>query len=301
MTQCFSLIRGRALRVTRLDGCGAPVLGPDSVVASKGFVSVALTSNTEEGEAISVTNANGDICISDTPAPKFTGYGVEITLCGVDPNLVNLLTGQPLVYDEASGSGDLAEAVGFRVNSGVDLDSSGFALELWSGVPAAQCEPGVGQSFGYMIVPFLKGGVLGDFTVENAAVNFTITGAQSKDGSTWGVGPFDVVKDGNGDDSPLLTPIDAKDHLHVQLTQVPPPEAGCGATALGTLATGATAGAPGTYTPANSYGPANLAELQSSGITASPSTAWTSGQYITLRDGSRAHWTSSAWAAGAAS
>lgn len=296
MTQCFSLIRGRALRVTRLDGCGVPVPGPDSVVTSKGFISVALTANTEEGEPISVPNANGDICISDTPAPKFTGYGVEINLCGVDPNLVNLLTGQPLVYDDAS----TPEAVGFRVNTGVDLDSSGFSLELWSGVPAAQCEPGSGQSFGYLLIPFLKGGVFGDFTVENAAVNFTITGAQSKDGSGWGTGPFNVVKDGSGDDSPLLEPIGAKDHLHVQVTQVAPPEAGCGGEELGAAAEGATAGTPGSYTPANTYGPYDLTELQASSIVASPATAWTTGQYITLRDGTRAHWDSSAWAAGAA-
>ena len=27
-SKCFSLVRGRAMRVTRLDGCGAVVLGP---------------------------------------------------------------------------------------------------------------------------------------------------------------------------------------------------------------------------------------------------------------------------------
>ena len=138
MTKCFSLIRGRAMRVTKLDGCGSPILGPDSVVVSKGFIAVGFEANTEEGEEISIPNANGDICISDIPAPKLTGYELEISLCGVDPNLVNLLTGQPLVYDDQA----TPEAVGFRVNTGVDLDASGFALELWSGVPAAACEPG---------------------------------------------------------------------------------------------------------------------------------------------------------------
>lgn len=292
----FSLIRGRALRVTRLDGCGNPQPGPDSVVSSKGFISVGLTANTEEGEAISVTNANGDICISDTPAPKFTGYGVEINLCGVDPNLVNLLTNQPLVYD---GSLDPI-AIGFRVNSKVNLDESGFALELWSGVPAAACEPGQSQAFGYMLLPFIKGGVLGDLTVENGPVNFTVTGAQSKDGSSWGVGPYLVTLDGDGDASPLLEPIDANDHLHVQVTSVPPPIAEGGGTPLGVAATGATAGIPGTSTPANSYLPANFAELDDSAITASPTTAWTNNQYISLRDGTSAHWSGTDWEVGPA-
>ncbi len=297
MTKCYSLIRGRAMRVTRLDGCGAPVPGPFSVVSSDGFISVGLTAQTEEGETISVTNAAGRVCISDVPAPKFTGYGLEIALCGVDPNLVNLLTGQPLVYD--AGVGELAEAIGFRVNSGVDLDDSGFALELWSGVPAAVCEPGQGQSYGYMLIPFVKGGVLGDYTVENGPVNFNITGANSKDGSSWGVGPFNVVPDASDDAGPLLVAIDPKDHMHVQLTTVAPPEPGCGGIPLGIEATGATAGIPATLTPANSYAPADLVDA-GTGFVASPLTAWTTGQYVLLGDGSHAYWDATAWVVGEA-
>lgn len=291
----YALIRGRALRVTRLDGCGNPVPGPDSVVATKGFISVALTANTEEGEAISVPNANGDICISDTPPPKFTGYGIEINLCGVNPNLVNLFTGQPLVYD--ADALDPA-VIGFRVNTKVNLDDSGFALELWSGVPAAACEPGVGQQFGYLLIPFVKGGVLGDLTIENGPVNFVVTGAQSKDGSGWGVGPYNVTLDGSGQESPLTEPITAGDHLHVQVTSVPPPDTDQDTEALGVAATGATAGIPGTYTPANSYGGLNVDDMD--GIVADPATAWTTGQYVTTRDGSKVSWDGTEWVAGPA-
>lgn len=62
------------------------------------------------------------------------------------------------------------------------------------------------------------------------------------------------------------------------------------------LATGATAGTPGTFTPAGAVAPANLAAMV--GITASPTSAWTTGQSVVLADGSNANWTSSAWAAG---
>jgi hypothetical protein len=293
----YALIRGRALRVTRLDGCGNPVTGPDSVVATKGFISVGLTANTEEGEAISVPNANGDICISDTPPPKFTGYGVEVNLCGVNPNLVNLLTGQPLVYDAETVN---PAVIGFRVNSKVNLDDSGFALEMWSGVPAAACEPGTGQQYGYLLLPFVKGGVLGDLTVENGPVNFIVTGAQTKDGSGWGVGPYNVTLDASDQEAPLTEPITVGDHLHVQLTSVPPPNTDGDVEALGVEATTGVAGIPGTYTPANSYGRASVAELIADPLIASPNTAWTTGQYITNRDGSKAHWNATAWVAGPA-
>jgi hypothetical protein len=294
--KCFPLIRGRALRATRLDGCGNPLPGPRSVVVTKGFISVALTPNTEEGTPISVENANGEICVSDTPAPRLTGYGVALTLCGVDPALVNLLTGQPIVYNDAA----VPEAVGFRVNTGINLDDSGFALEVWTGTPSTACEPGQTSAFGYLLLPFLKGGVLGDLTVENGPVNFSITGAQTKDGSNWGVGPWNVVRDSAGDAVPLLKPIDTKDHLNLEVTSVPPPVDQCGGQPLGTLATGASAGSPGTLTPANSYAPDTFEDLETDPLTASPSTAWGTGQYIVLGDGSKAYWDGTAWEEGEA-
>jgi hypothetical protein len=63
-------------------------------------------------------------------------------------------------------------------------------------------------------------------------------------------------------------------------------------------ATGATAGTPGTFTPGGAQTPANLAALSS--VTASPASAWTTGQSVVLGDASSAHWNGTAWAAGAA-
>ncbi|MFY1620040.1 hypothetical protein [Micromonospora sp. WMMD736] len=67
----------------------------------------------------------------------------------------------------------------------------------------------------------------------------------------------------------------------------------------GVVATGATAGTPGTYTPAGADLPAALSAMTGV-VTASPTTAWTSGQYVLLDDGSQVHWTGTAWATGAA-
>lgn len=62
--------------------------------------------------------------------------------------------------------------------------------------------------------------------------------------------------------------------------------------------TGATAGSPGTFTPSGATPPATLAAM--SGITANPTTAWTAGQYVVLGNSTLAHWSGTAWAAGAA-
>lgn len=66
------------------------------------------------------------------------------------------------------------------------------------------------------------------------------------------------------------------------------------------MATGATAGTPGAFTPAGREIPRTLTDLQGASIIASPTTAWTAGQHVRLGNGSKAHWSGTAWAAGQA-
>jgi len=213
----FPLVRGRTMRVTKVDGCGAPQAGEDNMVVTDGFVSVALTANITEPEEITVKNANGQTCVRDPGQAEFNGYGVELTFCDVSPCLFSIVTGQPGVLD-ANG-----EVSGFRMNSDVNLAGSGFALEVWMGVPGVACT-GEGGAFGYLLLPFLQGGVVGDFTIENAAITFTVTGAATKDGNGWGVGPYDVMGDTGGAAAPLANALEANDHLLVSFTTIEPPE-----------------------------------------------------------------------------
>lgn len=64
------------------------------------------------------------------------------------------------------------------------------------------------------------------------------------------------------------------------------------------MATGATAGKPGSYTPSISTPPYNKAGLDK--VTASPATAWTSGSYIVLGDKTEWYWSGTAWTSGRA-
>jgi hypothetical protein len=282
------------MRVTALDGCGAPKIGACASVVSDGFVSAAFTANTDTGDEISVTNAAGKICVRDTPCPVFTGYSLEITFCEVNPDLMALVTGQNQLFNQETG-----EADGFTVDSDISGCDSGFALEIWSNTPGAQCDVGGGEgAFGYVLVPFLQGGVFGDFTIENDAVSFTVTGAQTKTGSGWDVGPYDVLADSGGDPAPLPRAIRKGEHLWVEKTSIAPPEADCSCAPNGDPATGADAGIPGTYTPTDSYAPEHIDGLST--VTANPLTAWTTGQYIVLGDGTHAYWDSSDWVAGEA-
>ncbi len=310
-TICFPLVGGRAMRATRLDACGRPQYGDCAQVVTDGFVSIAASANVDDGDEISVVNANGKRCVSQPAKPTITSIGLEITFCEVDPDLYALVTGQSVVYDAMSG-----DAVGFRVNTSISPGDVGWALEVWSNVPGVACAPDSDPDaapagvYGYLLYPFLQGGVLGDYTIENAAVSFVVQNAVTKSGGQWGKGPYDVVMQAGGTAGKLIETIDKDDHFHVQLTEVAPPEPHCGCIPLDnptwTAADTATAGAPGkwTITSSGSAGkrPADFAALQAAAppVTAAPTTAWSEGQYVLLGDGDEAHWDGTAWAEGPA-
>lgn len=227
-TTCWSPIRGRAMRVTKLNACGAWTAGPKAVAVSDGFVSVQMSFQYEDGENTRKKNANGDICLSDPGKPALAGIDAEINFCGVDPDLWGIISGNPLVMNR---DGD---ATGLRIGEKVE---SYWALEVWTDLSGAGCGEDGEVPYGYLLLPFLFGGRVGDMTVEEAAMDLKLTSSTRRD-SQWGVGPYDVtLADGAGPSdppvpSPLLTAIGARDHMHMDVTLVAPPTAACGATAL---------------------------------------------------------------------
>jgi hypothetical protein len=212
--------------VTRLDACGTPDPGASAVVVSKRVSTVTIDEVTDDGTNIRDRNFADELCVVDDAFTQVLGYTADIALCGVDPGLISLLTGQPTVTNA------LDEIVGFDANTGIDLDSFGFALEVWSRIAGSACDPSGNRQWGYTPFPYLKGGRLGGFSFENGAVQFTISGAQTRDGNGWGVGPYDVDRDELGAPSPLHTALGANTHFRNIVVTLDPPAASCGAFAL---------------------------------------------------------------------
>lgn len=223
----FSLVRGRRIRVTKVDACGRPVYGDDSQAVSKGFISVGFTANMTNSDEVNQTNASGESCIYEPSEPSLRGYGVEIQFCEVDPELFSLVTGQE-VYLDANG-----DAIGLSIGTDIEVSDQAFALELWAGSPAVDAcvDPNAQGTFGYLLMPYLKGGVVGDFSVTNGAVTFTITGATTRDGNAWGRGPYNMMLSA-GVPAPLVTALHPKKHVLMILVDVAPPEIFTGARPL---------------------------------------------------------------------
>ncbi len=210
--------------MTKLDNCGNPEYEDlCSRVVSKGFVQVSVSSNTITGTSIQPQNAAGELCYRLQAPDVFTGHNLSIEFCEVDPSLMAMVTNASTVEDWNN------DIVGFRTLEG--SAPGGYALEIWMGVPGVECPPedvNPVDSLGYVLFPFIIPGALGDFTIANDAVNFTVAG-YTKGNANWGVGPYDVVAtDAINTPGPLIDPVTSDVHAHLQWTSVPAPTEFCG-------------------------------------------------------------------------
>lgn len=187
-TKCYAQVRGSVIRATRVDACGVPLPGTSSVVVSKRISTISIDEQTDDGTNIRDRNFGDELCVVDDAYTSTIGYTADITLCGVDPDMISIFTGQPVVKDAAG------DTIGFDAQTGLNLGDTAFALEVWSRIAGGACAANGYRQWGYTVFPFLKGGRLGAFSFENAAVQFQIQGAQTRDGNGWGAGPFNVTR-----------------------------------------------------------------------------------------------------------
>jgi hypothetical protein len=223
-SQCVSPIRGLAMRGTRLDNCGNPAEGADGTATSCGFVTIGLSAQIEEGNAISVRTASGSLCVNEPACRSLSRYDVTIDFCTVDPELFELIAGHRLILDWKGDS------VGHAVDEELNCEG-GFGLEVWSQVSGNTCVPGQTQSYYYWLLPWVSNGIIGgDITIEDGPVTFGFSGSTKKN-PNWGRGPYDVVAtDADGTPGRLDAPgVKPTEHLYARTVEVSPPECVCGA------------------------------------------------------------------------
>lgn len=230
--QCFAPIRGTAMRLTRLDACGVPVVGACSKLITDGFITAKFTPQYDSGNEVTLRNAGGKLCVYDKPCDILKYYDAELTLCGVNPDALSMLAGYDTLLDNDGAS------VG--IDYGEDIECKlGVGIEIWTDIANQDCSTGT-VDYGYLLVPWAAGfRVTGDVTIQNDVVNAVITG-NTKKGGGWGSGPYNVVMNDavlpatTPAPGKLLTPIGPKTHMRLLSTTVAPPTipADCGCTAL---------------------------------------------------------------------
>lgn len=230
---CYTPWKIPKIRVTQLSSCGLPVTGCSTVV-SDGIISIEMTAEYEEREEFFVKNGDGNFCVRATNPPILKWLNLVITLCNVDPELVNIMTAEPLVMNDASSP----VAMGYSTQEG-SASNANFALEGWTRLAPSSTFPCTGGTeYGYMVFPWVVEGTVGDITYENGAANFVVN-ARTSSNSPWGTGPYFVDYSDNPAGSTtrvaLLTPILSTQHRRMFITRLAPPTASCGCSTLSSL------------------------------------------------------------------
>ncbi|MFF4733330.1 hypothetical protein ACFY3M_50665 [Streptomyces mirabilis] len=216
---CPLIANADTMRITRVDQCGNPIAGPDNGYVFDCFSSLAMNNDSDDGDDIEYKAANGRVCGSKKGCPTFKGFDLELNIFSVSPELIEILTGNPVVmgYD--------AKPIGFDTCS-IKCDT-GFAVELWAEVLGEACVAGATGQWIYFLLPWVTNGLLGDLEIGSEAVTLQVTG-HTKAGGNWGIGPYDVQPaDAANTPGPMLTPLGPSCHRRTFITTVEPPVPSC--------------------------------------------------------------------------
>lgn len=212
-TKILKSIKGKTVRLTRLDACGEPVQGSCTTLVSDCFVSVTLTGEYEAGEEFIQKNAWGDLCINDKDPDILKRVSVGIQFAEINPDALDIISEANPVINGGNTIG---------ATFGTDPNSSAFALEVWTKRTGQDCTDPATQEWGYFLVPFIRNGKIdGDITIENGALTLSVMGDAFAASSAWGLGIYSPA--------PFLEAFPAGDIFGMVVTTVQPPTdtAGC--------------------------------------------------------------------------
>ena len=186
-TKTLKSMKGRVMRITRLDECGTPIIGACSSIVTAGFISVGWTPNVEAGEEYTQKNAWGDFCISEKDYDRTKWVDVAVSLCDANPDVVDMIAGGDIITDGTDTIG---------MSFGSDGNLQAFGLEVWTKQAGGACLAGTPQ-WGYFVSPFVKNGNLdGGPMIENGTMSLGLKGEAQPATTAWATNPYP--------DNPLL-------------------------------------------------------------------------------------------------
>lgn len=272
-----------AIRVTALNFDGNPAPGNPMYVSDQ-LVKIDFNPDVEAGLEISNRGASGNLCVVYRTPDLMKRLTIAVELCVPDPELEVLMTGGKVFYSATAPT----EVTGFEYPKLlVDPTPSGISIEAWTRYIVEGYQPAT-QPYMRWVFPrmYLR---KGNRTIDINSMATTFDG-YAIENPAWDDGP---VNDWPYDSDTVVMAMfdDNLPVVHVGTQKVP-----------GSVATGATSGSPGTWTPAQSAPLGSFAALTAAAppVVASPTTAWTTGQFVQLGDGTDAYWDGTAWQIGVA-
>lgn len=217
VTKATRSLKGRTMRLTRLNNCGVPVIGVCSSLVTNGFITVDFAPEMEAGEEYISKNAWGDFCINEKDYDRMKWLNVTITMCEVHPDVLDIVAGAKPITDGTDKIG---------ASFGQDGSTAAFGLEVWTKQAGNACVGGAAE-WGYFVVPLvMNGNIDGSVTIEQGALTMGLKGEGMAATSAWATNPYP--------DNPLMAVagFPVGDYWAVVRTTVQPPAATASCVAL---------------------------------------------------------------------
>lgn len=301
-------VQGELIRITPLIIDGS-IDATKPILTTDGFISASFGTEFEDGDEITEKAANGRICIQYKADDSMTGITFNLSLCSPDPEAAALIAGGTVIMNDAG------EVVGYTSPAVGDLVGNPVAIEIWSKA-IINGKPAAGTPFWHWVFPYVRVRYEGDREFTNGALanEYSGTGVGNEALACPGAGlnpanpaddfvtyrdalrnPFSYVRTATLPTAGWSTPTWQGGGIGPDC-EVIPPEGGGG----GTAPTQATAGTPGSFNGTPIPGSITVLQNAAPPIAAVPNTAWTTGQFVDLGDGSDAFWDGDSWAVGTA-
>lgn len=280
-TKKLKSIKGRRMRITRVDDCGVPVVGAGSQIVTGGFVKVTWSAEYEKGQEYISKNAWGELEINEMDADVLKWMPVKIEFVEVDPDVADIIGGAtPVVF-----SGDT-----IGVTWGKASIATPFALEIWTKKAGSDnCTAGNVQEWGYFVAPFVKNGKLdGDMVIENGPLTFSLAAQAYGATDDWAFGPYG--------DRPFRVTFPVDEMLGTVVTSIQPPALTAGAIRLPNIAHVIAGDVFPTNPSVTAQDATNAGNLVSYGYVTTGA-AWATGEFFTIGT-FKFNWSGTVWAAG---
>jgi len=220
---CATPLKGRVIRLIKLDVCGNPVTGASSaVVVMDGFISMKATPQFEDGTTYIKKRADGLLCVNQMDPSQMKWVDLDGDWCVMDPDAIVLMNGARLISQSATGTG--------AIFNNITTVNQHFSLEIWQEVAGAgACNAAGIQQFIYWAFPNVFNARVQDFTAEQDALEWKEQATALASVSTrWGSLPTANPPSSYLSGSSFQT----GDVYGYNLTTTPPPAASCGAVLL---------------------------------------------------------------------
>lgn len=178
-------VQACAIRVTKLDTDGSPLVGASSIYVSDALTQLQTETVIEEGEEFTVKNACGATCVNVKDCDRVKRLNLTLGLCRPDPELMAMLDGG-VVLTGATVNTLVATGYGMP-QVGLVTCPNGVSVELWAKryLTGGSLDPDFPYEWYAIPKAFFNPGRR---TFENGPITVELNGF-AVENENWGAGP----------------------------------------------------------------------------------------------------------------